>query len=390
MALDACGVCNGPGPIFQCGCTNIPDGGCNCDGDQLDAIGVCGGDCQEDLNGNGICDDDEPSLCGAGTYWNPDISQCSPVSFTDTCSQYNFDFDGNFLVGASDLIVFLTWFETNYDQDGDGISDCEDDCVGAYDECGVCNGPGPQVQVIDTIIIAFDSIYVDAIDDWLVYELSTDTIFSLVCEEPIAFNTCGQVQMDGYNYSTVQIGNQCWFSENLRTTIYADGTGIPQVSDNGAWTDLDSGARCDYNNDAANVATYGRMYNWFAATDVSGLCPTGWHVPTTEEWTQLEDYITSQGFSGTEGTALKSTTGWPNDGGGTDDFGYSALPGGYRSYSTGASHHLGFSGNWWSSSSNGGSAWYRSLYPEAPIYSGTGVPNIPKYGLSVRCLRDDE
>ena len=93
--------------------------------------------------------------------------------------------------------------------------------------------------------------------------------------------------MDGYNYSTVQIGNQCWFSENLRTTIYADGTGIPQVSDNGAWTDLDSGARCDYNNDAANVGTYGRMYNWFAATDVAGLCPTGWHVPTTEEWTQL-------------------------------------------------------------------------------------------------------
>ena len=61
--LDACGVCNGPGAIFDCGCEDIPDGDCDCDGNQADAIGVCGGDCTADVNGNGLCDDVEPQTC---------------------------------------------------------------------------------------------------------------------------------------------------------------------------------------------------------------------------------------------------------------------------------------------------------------------------------------
>ena len=84
---------------------------------------------------------------------------------------------------------------------------------------------------------------------------------------------------------------------------------------------------------AQSLAEYGRLYNWYAVDDARGLCPSGWHVPTDCEWTDLENYITSQGFSGIEGTSLKSTYGWYDGGNGTDNFGFSALPGGYRNSS---------------------------------------------------------
>ena len=77
--------------------------------------------------------------------------------------------------------------------------------------------------------------------------------------------------MDGHSYGVVEIGDQCWFAENLRTTDYADGSAIPEVTDDATWSGLSSGARSDYDNDASNVATYGRMYNWYAAADAAGL-----------------------------------------------------------------------------------------------------------------------
>ena len=80
---------------------------------------------------------------------------------------------------------------------------------------------------------------------------------------------CTSPSMDGYDYAVVEIGDQCWFAENLRTTVYADGSAIPEETDNTAWVGLSTGARCDYDNDAGNVATYGRLYNWYAATDAS-------------------------------------------------------------------------------------------------------------------------
>ena len=199
-------------------------------------------------------------------------------------------------------------------------------------------------------------------------------------------SSCASPTMDGYTYSVVEIGDQCWFSENLRTTVYADDSAIPEVTGNSAWFLSNTGARCDYENDAANVSTYGRLYNWYAATDAAGLCPSGWHVPTDGEWTDLEDFITSQGFSGTEGTALKSTYGWSYSGNGTDDFEFSALPGGGRLSSDGSFGSAGFVGYWWSSSPSGGNAWYRFLYSTNPFIDRLGTS--PRSGFSVRCLRD--
>ena len=208
--------------------------------------------------------------------------------------------------------------------------------------------------------------------------------------------------MDGYNYDIVTIGDQCWFAENLRTTVYADGDLIPAGLTEGEWTSTTSGATAVYGegsstcnhyspdidacDDAQSLTEYGRLYNWYAVDDARGLCPSGWHVPTDGEWTELEDYITAQGFSGSEGTALKSTYGWYVNGYGTDDFGFSALPGGTRDYYYGWFGYAGFYGRWWSSSPSGGDAWYRSLIYATPVVSRNDFN--PRVGFSVRCLRD--
>ena len=315
-----------------------------------------------------------------------------------------FDNNGDNVVGIGDLIDLLARFGDS-DLDMDGIWDSTDDCVGAYDTCGVCNGPGPQVLAIDTIVITYDSIYVDAIDEWLTYELEVDTLLHLVCEnpgctDPAADNydpyaeegglcnylECFGPTFDGHTYEAVEIGDQCWFAENLRTTVYADNSSIPEVTGSSAWTYLSTGARCDFNNDATNVASYGRLYNWYAVTNAAGLCPNGWHVPTDGEWTDLENYLGANGHSGTEGIVLKSTSGWSGGGNGTDNFGFSALPGGVRNDGGGNFYDAGGVGYWWSSSPSGGSAWDRALVSGEPdVYR---FANNPRYGFSVRCLRD--
>jgi hypothetical protein len=135
---DTCGVCDGPGDIYECGCADIPEGNCDCDGNQLDALNVCGGDCSADEDGDGICDDgdscigeaDECGVCnGPGAIYDCGCTEPAP----DTC-----DCDGN-VVDA----VGVCGGGCQEDVDEDGICDSQDDCVGEFDDCGVCNGPGP-------------------------------------------------------------------------------------------------------------------------------------------------------------------------------------------------------------------------------------------------------
>ena len=218
---------------------------------------------------------------------------------------------------------------------------------------------------------------------------------TLLCESPT---------MDGHSYAVVTIGDQCWFAENLRTTVYDNGNLIPTGLSDGEWTSTTAGATAVYGegssecenfsleinacDDAQSLAEYGRLYNWYAVDDARGLCPAGWHVPNDGDWTQLEGYITSQGDAGTEGAALKSTTGWALDGNGTDDFGFLALPGGDRDRNDGGFDAAGISGNWWSSSPNSGDAWYRNLYFDYSIIFR--LNSSPRNGFSVRCLRDAE
>ena len=329
-----------------------------------------------------------------------------------------FDNNGDNIVGIGDLIDLLARFGDS-DLDQDGIWDSADDCVGAYDTCGVCNGPGPQVLAIDTIVITFDSIYVDAIDEWLTYEMSRDTLLHLVCEnpgctDPDADNydpytteengTCAYtngapvcdyataVFYHGYTYSLVAIGNQCWFAENLRNTLYSNGDSIPRDLSEDDWEATFYGASAIFDNDTSYLSQYGRLYNWYATIDASGLCPLGWHVPTDGEWTDLESYITSHGFAGSEGVALKSATGWD----GTDNFGFGALPGGsllFTGESTEGYPPYFQEGTFWTSTSAGSSdARYRGFDSGDPeIYSsGTANGYDRRAGMSVRCIRNSE
>lgn len=111
---------------------------------------------------------------------------------------------------------------------------------------------------------------------------------------------------EGNTYKTIKTVTQTWMAENLKTTKYNDGTLIPNVSDNTAWTQLSSGAYCWYSNDINNKSTFGALYNWYAV-NTGKLCPEGWHVPGDDEWTTLTGYLGGEDVAGGK---MKSTSGW--------------------------------------------------------------------------------
>ena len=186
----------------------------------------------------------------------------------------------------------------------------------------------------------------------------------------------------------VIIGTQTWTLRNLDVAFYNNGDPIPEVQDPTAWAALTTGAWCSYDNNPANDAIYGKLYNWFAVKDIihGGLVPVGYHLPTLTEWQTLKDYL---GGSGIAGGPLKETglIHWnsPN-GGATNSSGFTALPGGFR-FLNGAFSNIGNLGYWWSSTeSSTTSAWYRTLN-----YLNTNVTttvNNKADGFSVRCLKD--
>ena len=235
----------------------------------------------------------------------------------------------------------------------------------------------PTVEGECTVDVA-GSTYTDALGN----ENTAADQFNWTYLVPAVFTTCGDaIGYDGYNYATVQIGSQCWFAENLQSTSYNNGTGIPTGLDNTAWSGTSIGAAAAYNNDETNVATYGRLYNWYAVS-TGQLCPSGWHVPTDAEWTTLTDGL---GGLSAAGNALKSSSSDTPAWDGTNSSGFSALAGGYRNQN-------GFfwnEGNWgyfWSSSPNETNAWYWEL--------GSGYTevfrnlNLQGDGMSVRCVLD--
>jgi uncharacterized protein (TIGR02145 family) len=203
--------------------------------------------------------------------------------------------------------------------------------------------------------------------------------------------------IDGNVYQTITIGTQVWMAENLKVTHYRNGDPIPNVTDNAAWQALSTEAYCEYNNDINNVATYGRLYNWYAVGDSRNIAPAGWHVPTDAEWKQLEMYLgmsqtqaDSTGWRGTtEGNKLRErgTTHWyfPNIGA-TNESGFSGLPGGVRGYG-GPFDGMGSSAAFWSSTEYGNySAWCRHLHYDYPRVHRSSADKDD--GFSVRCVKD--
>ncbi|MBN1561625.1 hypothetical protein JW998_15345 [candidate division KSB1 bacterium] len=205
--------------------------------------------------------------------------------------------------------------------------------------------------------------------------------------------------IDGNVYQTVKIGNQWWMAENLKVGHYRNGQEIAEISDASEWMNSKIGACCIYDNNPANAEIYGRLYNWYAVSDNRDIAPIGWHVPTEEEWQQLEIHlginpsdVNNNGDRGTdEGGKLKEigTVHWrsPNAGA-TNESGFSALPGGLRS-TQGEFSSIGETTYMWSSSeseTNDVNGWEHNLwYNTASI--GRHAQNKAG-GFSVRCVKD--
>jgi uncharacterized protein (TIGR02145 family) len=195
--------------------------------------------------------------------------------------------------------------------------------------------------------------------------------------------------IDGNVYNTVQIGTQCWTQSNLTVSKYRNGDNIPNITDGTQWSQTNissTGAWCNYNNDASNGTTYGKLYNWYAVNDSRGLCPTGWHVPSDSEWTALHTYL---GGTSVAGGALKSTTGWnsPNTGA-TNSSGFTGLPGGSRvDIGHFGNEIAGYAGMWWSSTfASYNFAWGHYFYHNYVAVYRQSLE--ARGGFSVRCIKD--
>ena len=192
--------------------------------------------------------------------------------------------------------------------------------------------------------------------------------------------------IDNNHYRIVQIGTQVWMAENLKTTKYRNGNTLPNVYDATEWSQRTAGAYCEYDNSSANANVYGILYNWYAVSDSRNIAPVGWHVPSHDEFTVLLTYL---GGKDVAGGKLKEagTTHWdsPNTGA-TNETGFTALAGGYRS-ETGLFGGKGGGTTCWLSTDYGNSnAWFMQLTYNNPMFLNSVL--YIKAGASLRCVRD--
>jgi uncharacterized protein (TIGR02145 family) len=351
--------------VIEDGTCNYAEGNYDCLGEcvvDVDCNGECGGSAVEDecgvCNGDGIddgaCDCDGnvvdcDSVCGGSAVLD-ECGICGGSGIVDgTC-----DCDGNVLdecgvCGGTGIV------DGTCDCDGN-VEDCASECGGTadIDECGICGGDGTTCS-------------------W-----TTD--------------------VDGNVYETIQIGEQLWMAENLKTTHYNDGSEIPYPSDED-FGSFDEGQYGVYDNDPSNADIYGNLYNWAVVDDDRGVCPDGYHVPSDEEFMELEMELgmseyeaNSMYFRGTdEGSKLAGNSELWNDGNleNNPEFGTSGLtvlPAGYRNtfaYYGGIGKRVYI---WSSSEFSSFSGWIRYMY-----YDNSDVTrnySNKSYAYSIRCLED--
>jgi len=191
---------------------------------------------------------------------------------------------------------------------------------------------------------------------------------------------------DGNTYATVRIGNQVWMKENLNVTHYNDGEAITLVTDSEVWRELSTPGYCWYDNDPDNGKIYGALYNWHTV-NTGKLCPTGWHVPTRDEWDLMTDLF---GGRNQAGGALKATGTdyWdaPNTGA-TNESGFTALPAGARSRVNGEFSNQGLTAYFWTSTYDYVyTAWPRLIFHDTVDMFSSFADQ--KTGMSVRCVKD--
>ncbi|MFZ4465321.1 MAG: FISUMP domain-containing protein [Bacteroidales bacterium] len=282
-------------------------------------------------------------------------------------------------------------------------------------EVGSCQSPPYQYTWISTDSISGQhSIQATATDNS--NNASSHSIsIHILDNDSITWETAMVKDVDGNTYKTVKIGDQWWMAENLKTSHYANGTEIPLITGSESWASLEytDKAFCYYDDSASNAQIYGALYNWAAAmngagsselipSQVQGACPTGWHLPSDGEWMELEmnlgmsyEEVWLVGWRGTnEGTKMKETTGWFENGNGTNSCGFAALPAGIRD-DKGIFSDAGKIVHYWSTTEYFNFttlAFNRKLsYKQSGIgfFHASHLYGYPKnFGFSVRCLKD--
>lgn len=254
--------------------------------------------------------------------------------------------------------------------------------------------------------------------DVISYKFYSGLSMTIIHEEPGTstvlspeFHAC--VDFDANSYSIVEIGDQWWMAENLRSTSNADGSEIPLVEIDHMWIGLPNtvGACCFYNNDQS--LGYGALYNYTAAVNgtpyggsvhIQGVCPNGWHIPSNEEWSELKNYLILNAYNW-DGTragnkvakSLASTSGWIHadyDGNvgrmqtDNNSTGFNGIPAGYRGHETGWFLDESISANWWSSNEYSASEAYRWFLERNSDSLALLGSNNKEIAYSVRCIKD--
>jgi uncharacterized protein (TIGR02145 family) len=388
---DACGVCDGPGEIYGCGCADIPENDCDCEGNQLDALNVCGGECSADEDGDGICDDgdscvgeaDECGVCnGPGAIYD---CGCSGIAEGECDCEGTPDIDLDGICDTEDSCIGLD------DTDGDGICDNIDDCIGQYDLCGLCNGPGPiyECGCFDIAEGTCDCAG-NLIDEFgncqdCLVDSDGSGIIDSICSPCLgqAFEL-----YQGELYELVAIGDHCWFKDNLKALLMRSGDNLEQFSPEllgladtpGVAFGVDSSV---YYNGWAVSALFGE-FNPESLTNYdysNSLCPTYWRVPNEQDWSELFEHVDGNGGelkqAGTESWNLPNV-------GATNSTGFNALPKGEI-----------LAGNSIQGFGNLSSFWGFSeldLLPSVSLYSSSieilQASQSKSRGKSIRCVRE--
>ena len=210
----------------------------------------------------------------------------------------------------------------------------------------------------------------------------------------IVSNPGAGVTFDGYTYSSILLGNgQEWMAENLRTSSYANGDPIPNVTDSLQWLNTTSGAWAHYDNDSLFENPYGKLYNFYTVIDFRGLCPSGWQVPSEIDWITLVNYL---GGTSLAGGAIKDTLTnyWfaPNTGA-TNLIGFNAVGSGIKIFNGIGGDQWGCQfkndyGHMWSSTPSVNCSQGMAIYPKYDNSNGPIGGTEKNNGIAVRCLKD--
>ena len=193
--------------------------------------------------------------------------------------------------------------------------------------------------------------------------------------------------VDGNVYNTMTIGTQTWMAENLKTTKYRNGDLIGTTTP--ATLDITGESapkyQWAYDGNESNVATYGRLYTWYAVTDTRNVCPTGWHVPNDSEWTILATFLGGDGIAGSKLKETGTTHFTTSNTGATNETGFTALPGGMRGDNVFAMK--GEDAGFWSSTEQSTAAAYeRWVTNKSGDFFKGGYGKWA--GIGIRCLKD--